>query len=163
MRYTIGLAEMALSNKVEDSLVTHALGSCVGIVVYDGVAKVGGILHAMLPLSTIDLARAQERPLMYVDTGVPALFRSAYDMGATKENLKVYLAGGASVISLGVSDMGIGERNVMVAHKLFWKNKIMVTSESVGGTIPRTLYLNMDTGRCWFTSSQQEYLLSKGE
>lgn len=35
-------------------LVTYALGSCIAVVVWDPVAKVGGLLHFMLPDSSVD-------------------------------------------------------------------------------------------------------------
>lgn len=162
MKHTVGLAEMVVVQSHEDQIVTHALGSCVGVVVFDPVARVGGILHAMLPLSSIDAEKAQKKPLMFVDTGIPMLFRKAYELGAEKSNLKVYLAGGASVIALGEGDLGIGERNVMVARKLFWKNKILIDAESVGGTSPRTLFLDLQRGLCWFTTHGQAYVLNQG-
>jgi chemotaxis protein CheD len=62
----------------EDLLVTHALGSCLGLMVYDPEARVGGLLHAMLPLSKINPEKARSNPFMFVDTGVPRLFRAIY-------------------------------------------------------------------------------------
>jgi len=65
---------MKISDREDDVLITYALGSCLGIAIYDPVARIGGLLHVMLPLSTIDPAKAAENPFMFVDTGVPRLF-----------------------------------------------------------------------------------------
>src|SRR5919109_4013944 len=97
MRYIVGVADMKISVQPGDQLITYALGSCLGIAIHDPVAKVGGLLHVMLPLSTIDPAKAAENPSMFVDTGVPQLFISCYKAGAQKHRLVVKVAGGASV------------------------------------------------------------------
>ena len=92
MRYTVGVSDMKISNQAGDIVVTHALGSCIGIAIHDPVAHVGGILHYMLPVSKVDPEKAKNNPMMFGDTGVPALFQEAYRMGAKKENLRVVMA-----------------------------------------------------------------------
>ena len=42
MIQTIGISDMKISNRVEDILVTHSLGSCIGLSLYDPVANIGG-------------------------------------------------------------------------------------------------------------------------
>lgn len=153
MRLIIGIAEMQISRDPADLLVTHALGSCVGITVHDPVAHVGGILHYMLPLSSLDPAKAQKNPFMFGDSGIPEFFKAAYKAGASKDNLRVCMAGGASVIQ-DAQKFDIGQRNVVIARKLFWKNAVLIAAEHVGGTLPRTLYLDMTTGSTWFTSGR---------
>lgn len=156
MRVTIGIAEMRISSVPADLLVTHALGSCVGIAIHDPVAGVGGMLHYMLPLSSLDPVKAERTPFMFGDTGISAFFQAAYKAGARKENLRVCMAGGASVIQ-DMQRFDIGDRNVVIARKLFWKNAIMIAAEHVGGAIPRTLYLEMATGSTWFTSGRDRF------
>ena len=58
MKQVVSVADMKVSANPGDTLVTYALGSCLGITVYDPVAHVGGMLHVMLPLSTINPAKA---------------------------------------------------------------------------------------------------------
>ena len=76
-RYVVGISERSFSCTAGDLIVTHALGSCVGVAIHDPVAKVGGILHYMLPLSSLDLAKAQANPFMFGDSGIPAFFQEA--------------------------------------------------------------------------------------
>jgi hypothetical protein len=54
MQVVVGVADMKVSNRPEEVLVTHALGSCIGVAIYDPEAKVGGLLHFMLPDSSLD-------------------------------------------------------------------------------------------------------------
>jgi chemotaxis protein CheD len=89
---------MKVTNQPNEVLVTHALGSCIGVAIYDPVAKVGGILHYMLPESSLDPVKAQENPHMFADTGLPSLFRECYRLGATKARLQVKVAGGSQVL-----------------------------------------------------------------
>ena len=95
MRLTVDIADMKVTNQPGDVLVTYALGSCLGIAIHDPLTSVGGLLHVMLPLSTIDPNKAKNNPYMFVDTGVPKLFLAAYQAGAKKERLIVKVAGGA--------------------------------------------------------------------
>jgi chemotaxis protein CheD len=154
MKYTVGVSDMKISAGRGDQIVTHALGSCIGIAIHDPVATVGGILHYMLPMSQIDLNKSQNNPFMFGDTGIPLLFQEAYKVGATKENLRVVMAGGAQVFEQR-DFFDIGKRNTVIARKLFWKNHIMIAAENVGDHIPRTLYLEVGSGKTWFSSHGQ--------
>ncbi len=146
--WTAGVADLKISKDKGDVIVTHALGSCLGITVYDPVACVGGMLHAMLPDSGIDGPNASERPYMFADTGIPLLFRSAYALGAEKKRMHVRLAGGAQVMDdHGVFD--IGRRNHTATRKILWKAGVLVQGEAVGGTTSRTVRLEVQTGTMW--------------
>ena len=158
MRQVVGISEMKISRDPEDTIITHALGSCVGVAIFDPVACVGGILHYMLPMSSIDPEKAAKNPFMFGDTGIPAFFQAAYKAGAKKECLRVSMAGGARVIEID-NRFDIGSRNVVIARKLFWKNAVLIASEDVEGTIPRTMFLEMKTGRCWYTSRGETHEL----
>jgi len=138
---------MAVSREPGDIIVTHALGSCLGIAVHDPVAQVGGLLHVMLPESKMNPDKASANPYMFVDSGVPMFFRQLYEAGGIKNRLVVKVAGGASIHRQGEDQFAIGKRNFMMLKKIFWKNGIMVDAESVGGTHPRTMYLEIGSGR----------------
>lgn len=146
-RRVVGVADLAVSDRAGELLVTYALGSCLGIAVYDPVACVGGLLHVMLPLSTLDARKAAANPAMFVDTGVPRLFTECYRAGAVKERLIVKVAGGARLQGReGDDTFRIGERNVLMLRKLLWKNGVLVEAQDVGGEHWRTMSLQMGTG-----------------
>lgn len=148
MQVVVGVADLKVSNQPTEVLVTHALGSCIGVAIYDPVVKVGGILHFMLPDSSLDRAKAQEQPCMFADTGLPLLFKECYRLGALKSRLQVKVAGGSQVLS-GKECFQIGRRNYAALRKIFLKNNVLITSEDVGGTKARTLYLEIATGNVW--------------
>jgi chemotaxis protein CheD len=154
-RFVIGVGDMKLSNSAGDLHVTHALGSCLGISIYDPVAVVGGLLHIMLPESSVNPVRAAQNPWVFADTGIPRFFKAAYDLGAQKSRLVVKVAGGAQFLDKG-EFFAIGKRNHTAMRKLFWQNGILVKAEHVGGTISRTMYLELGSGRVWFTTGMEE-------
>lgn len=158
MKLTVGVAEMAISTVPGETLVTHALGSCLGLTAYDPVSTVGGLLHVMLPDSTINAVKAEASPFMFIDTGVPLFFRQLYAAGAAKQRLVVKVAGGAAMGPAGDTDrLAIGKRNHVMLRKLFWKNGVLLAAEDVGGSAPRTLYLEIGSGRVWIHSAGREW------
>ncbi len=157
MRHVIEVGDMKVGRS-GDLLVTHALGSCLGLMIYDPAAQVGGLLHAMLPLSKINPEKAQANPFMFVDTGVPALFKALYDMGGQKKRMIVKAAGCSN--PLGKNEMfKIGERNFTVLKKLLWKNNVMLTSEDTGGTDARTVNFALASGQTILSSKGRKWEL----
>ncbi len=147
MNITVGMADMKVSADPDAVLITHALGSCLGITVYDPVTRVGGMLHAMLPDSTIDPAKAGLNPAMFVDTGVPHLFRACYELGGQKIRMQVHVAGGSTIRTARSEDyFRIGERNFVALRKLLWRNNVLLKAYDVGGTRSRTLTLALGDG-----------------
>lgn len=147
MNITVGVADMKVSNDPEATLVTYSLGSCIGIAVYDPTVRVGGILHYMLPDSSLDPAKAKVKPCMFADTGIAPLFKEAYRLGASKKNMRVIVAGGAQILDQQ-GFFNIGKRNYMAMRKIFWKNQVMVNHEEVGGNANRTVKLAIKDGTC---------------
>ena len=137
---------MKVSKTPGDILITYSLGSCIGLVIWDPKVQVGGLLHYMLPESKLDKERAQKKPYMFGDSGIPALFRAAYELGASKNRLIVKAVGGSQLLdSSGV--FNIGKRNYAIMKKLFEKNNISIAKEDIGGTVNRTISLDVKTGQ----------------
>ena len=152
MDVVVGVGDMGVSNNPEDILVTYSLSSCIGLAIYDPIAKVGGILHYMLPESSLDGRKAEKNPYMFGDTGIPLLFKEAYKLGAQKGRLKIMVVGGAQILDQkGL--FNIGKRNYTILRKMFWKNNVMTDFEDVGGNINRTLKLEIKTGQAWLKIS----------
>lgn len=142
----VPLGELRVSADPTEMLITYALGSCLGVAVHDPVAGVGGLLHAMLPRWDIDAQKAQQQPSLFVESGIPALFRACYACGARKERLIVRIAGAANVTSVKDDQFEIGKRNLLMARQLFWHNSVFVRGQDVGGSESRTMSLNVASG-----------------
>lgn len=141
----VGMGDMLTSNDAHAVLVTYSLGSCVGVSIYDPVAKVGGLLHAMLPDSTINLERAANRPYMFVDTGLPAMFHAVYALGGIKSRLIVKLAGGAEFLD-EKKIFRIGHRNVEATSAMLERNGVKLSGSETGGRESRTVRLDLSNG-----------------
>ncbi len=152
MKQIVGVADMKISNNPNDTIMTYSLGSCIGLVIYDATVKVGGLLHYMLPESKIDKTKAQKNPFMFADTGIPRLFKGAYQFDATKSRMKIYVFGGAQILDQK-GFFNIGKRNYMALKKMFFKNKVIIDTEQVGGEVNRTLRLEIETGELFVKTS----------
>jgi len=142
----VGVGDCRVTNDPESVLVTYALGSCIAVMIHDPVALVGGLLHYMLPESTLDRTKAGQNPFMFADTGIPLLFLQAYKLGAEKRRLVVAAAGGSQMLDQeGV--FNIGKRNYLAMRKILWKAGVMVHAEDVGGLASRTVRLVIANGR----------------
>jgi len=148
----VSIADLKLSNKPGDVLITFALGSCIGISIYDPLAKIGGLLHYMLPDSTLDSQKAHEKPAMFADTGIPLLFKSSYRLGAEKKRLIVKVAGGANILN-DSNFFRVGQKNITAMRKIFWKNNVMIETEDTGLNYNRTMMLELATGKVTIKSS----------
>lgn len=142
----VGLAEGVVTQAGEFVLVTYALGSCVGLTLWDPLARVGGMLHSQLPVSSLAPDRVAAEPFLFTDTGVAELLRQLYALGADKSRVVARLAGCSESPNGSGSGFRVGQRNLAVARRVLWKNDIVVKGEDVGAARPRTLFLDMTTG-----------------
>ncbi|HUG11263.1 MAG TPA: chemotaxis protein CheD [Opitutaceae bacterium] len=143
-RIIIGVGDLAVSNNTEVILSTYALGSCIGVVAFDPAVRVGGILHLMLPESSIAPEKAARQPAMFADTGMHHFFRELAGFKAQTWRLKLLVAGGACVLS-GTDTFRIGERNVRATLDLLASSGCRAPLQDVGGFHNRTLHLDMNT------------------
>src|SRR6185436_10149203 len=124
---------------------------------------VGGLLHLMLPDSSLSPTKAGQQPAMFADTGIPTLFRAAYQMNAQKHRVVICLAGGAQIMDQG-GVFNIGKRNHEAVVKLFNQHGLAVHSMEIGGLVSRTISLSVRTGEVRLKTSGQteEQLLCQG-
>ncbi len=154
LKSVVGVGDMGLSNDPDKTLITYALGSCLGVVAWDSHALAGGILHFMLPNSVVNPEKAAVNPAMFGDCGLPLFLQRLFQMGATRKHLTIKLAGGAEIN--GTDSFEIGKRNLLLAKRLLWKNALAVSAEAVGGRVSRTLRLQIGTGRVLLKDPQGE-------
>ena len=141
----VGVGDMGVSCNPQVTLSTYALGSCIGVVAYDPQIRAGGILHVILPDSSISPGKAKTQPAMFADTGLPLFFNTLVCLRADKERMRLLVAGGANVLS-GVDPYRIGERNTKVTMDYLTAQGFIVRQAVTGGTTSRTLHLDLATG-----------------
>jgi chemotaxis protein CheD len=151
-KIVVAMADCGIGDAPGQVLTTYALGSCIGLTVHDPAARVGGLLHFMLPDSAIDPARGRENPYMFADTGIPLLIERVCGRGASRRRLIVHAIGGAQMMDQqGVFE--IGKRNYLAMRRILWKGGLLLHGEVVGGVNSRTVRLEIGTGKLWLNEA----------
>nr|WP_320190581.1 chemotaxis protein CheD [uncultured Desulfobacter sp.] len=152
MEHIVGVADMKVSNRTGDTIVTYSLGSCIGLAIYDPQIKVGGMLHYMLPNSAIDPVKAKSNPFMFADTGIPELFKQIYALGAEKSRIKVFVAGGSEIMEQeGI--FNLGRQNYSALMQILNKNNVSIWKQAVGGYSNRTIKMEITSGNIYLKTS----------
>jgi chemotaxis protein CheD len=139
----VGVGELAIAEHPQ-VLVTQALGSCVGVVLWDPVRRAGGMAHIMLPAPG-EAAGAGQR-FRFATTAVRALVDMLTEAGSPKRRLLAKMAGGAAMFGLESGSASIGARNVTQTQAELVELGIPLRAEDTGGSHARTIELRLDTG-----------------
>ncbi len=141
----VGMGDLKVT-KAPNSLTTLGLGSCIGLTLYDPVAKVGGLVHYMLPDST--KLKNNTNIAKFGDTGIKELYRLVIANGASHRRLVAKIAGGAKMFEVsGLSEVGhVGERNIEEAKLMLRDMRIPLIAEDCGLNYGRTVVLNCENG-----------------
>ena len=139
----VGIADMKMGRNGE-KLITYALGSCIGICLYESQMKLAALIHIMLPLN---LEAGRKNVYKYADTGIRSTLREMELKGARRANITAKIAGGARMFEISGGSIGnIGQRNIESVHQILRMEKIPLLWEDVGGTIARTMEFDSATG-----------------
>ena len=149
-KLTIGIADMKMAQN-SGMLVTYALGSCIGICLYDQKIKLGALIHIMLPLN---MEAGRTNTMKYADTGIRETLKMMEAKGASRSRITAKIAGGAKMFEIkGGSLSNIGQRNIESVHNTLKREGVKLLQEDVGGTVARTLLFDVSTGlgcvRCY--------------
>lgn len=135
---TLGIAELRVAQS-PDKLVTLGLGSCVGLVIYDPVSKISGMIHIMLP--TAPKGTVVTNKNKFADTGIIELIRLLVAQGASRRRLVAKAAGGAHMFNALYNNdvINVGQRNVEMCQKMLKENSISIVAEDTGGCSGRSI------------------------
>lgn len=145
-KWIVGIGEMKATNRPDDTIVTHALGSCVAVCIWDPAVRAGGLLHFLLPEAKINPDRAAIQPEAFADTGIPRLIEAVTALGVDRKRARVKLIGGAEMVGVGNSTLNVGRRNGLAAKQILWRAGLMVAGELLGGTDARTVLMKISDG-----------------
>lgn len=131
-----------------DVLVTYALGSCVGICLYDIRTRIGGLSHIMLPESQL-FAQGEFNRMKFADTAIVDLIKEMKAKGANPGKLTAKIAGGAQMFAVQKSTTlgAIGERNIKSVKQMLQSLRIPIIAEDTGENYGRTVYFHLESGR----------------
>lgn len=145
-RQTIGIADMKMAQNGGE-LITYALGSCIGICLYDASLKLAALIHIMLPLN---METGRKSPMKYADTGIRETLKKMEEKGAQRARMTAKIAGGAKMFEIvGNGSLGnIGQRNIESVRMALKREGVRLVAEDVGGSTARTLIFDVATGQC---------------
>ena len=143
----VGISEYKIV-KQPQKIMTIGLGSCCGVIIYDEINKIAGLVHILLSNS------GNEKKLInkakYADTGIVALYEDMKKLGANSRFMKAKLAGGAHMFNFNNSSNSvftIGEKNVKSCKATLAKLNIPVVSEDTLGSCGRTIVFDTTTNK----------------
>lgn len=140
---TVGVGQIATARHPR-YLMTPALGSCVGLALYDPTLRQGGLAHIMLPVPTESAAKGQQD--RFASVAVAALVTALLESGSPRRRLHAKLAGGAAMFRTESGAPNVGDRNVAEVKRQLELLKIPLVAEDTGEHHARTVELRLDTG-----------------
>jgi chemotaxis protein CheD len=125
-------------------LMTPALGSCVGVALWDPALKQGGLAHIMLPSALETRASGTEH--RFASFAIPEMVRLLHEAGSPRRRLAAKVAGGSTMFRADSSIASIGPRNVAEVKRQLELLKIPLLAEDTGERHARTVEFMLDTG-----------------
>ncbi|RPF55972.1 chemotaxis protein CheD [Aquisalibacillus elongatus] len=141
----VGIADLKVARRPQ-TISTSGLGSCVGLVIYDDITYTAGMVHIMLPESS--LARNTEfNPGKFADTGISELIEQLIKQGAKRRVFKAKMAGGSQMFNLSSQNekMNIGQKNVNAIEERLEQLSIPIIAKDIGGSSGRTIEFDTST------------------
>lgn len=150
---TVSISDMKITNN-QDVLATYALGSCIGICLYDSYKKVGALGHIMLPTARNE-EDAKYKKFRFANTCVPYMVTEMVKLGCNKRTIIAKIAGGATMFKLvnanranpaGSTFNKIGAQNIEAVKSALVKEGIKIVDEDTGADYARTVFFDTSNG-----------------
>ena len=123
-------------------LQSKAIGSCIAIVAYDAIKKIGAMAHIMLPGGAP--SRKVFEKTKYAADAIDAMVSKMAQLGSKTNDIEVALVGGGNILNR--KDDTICKDNIESALELLGKKGLRVTAQAVGGTVRRSVSLDVEHG-----------------
>jgi len=150
----VGISDWKV-NKGPGIIVTYALGSCVGICLYDKMSQIGGLSHIMLPDSKGVAAGGATNRMKFADTAIPDMLSKMLTMGAVRNRITAKIAGGAQMFATSSEKFNIGDRNVVAVKEALQSLKIPILAHDTGLNYGRTVFFYTEDGKAEVKSTTQ--------
>ncbi len=128
----------------QDGIITsYALGSSLGICLYDKEKRVGGYVNSILPENP-----GTQQNAKYVGDAVMMLYHAMQRYAVHDHQLYAKIIGGAKLFLLPDEDRSkeVGRANIQAAYAALTRLHIPIEGEDVGDMYGRTLHFHIETG-----------------
>lgn len=143
-KLVVGIAEGKVAC-ADQLLVSYALGSCVGVCLYDPRRKIAGMAHIILPEAKY--AATKDNPYKFAQEGIQALLEEMKSYGAGYSSITAKIAGGARMFGENGGRWPVGEWNVKSVERVLEERGIPLLAQDTGGTYGRTILFYAEDGR----------------
>jgi len=144
---TVEISSGAIGVASRGRLRASAIGSCVGVVLFEPVVGVSGLAHVMLPGRAPSIRQTEQAK--YAESGVQKLLDAMIAAGARPCRLVACMAGGGNVLER--EDDTLCGANIASVRRTLDRLEIVRVAEDVGGTLRRSLTVDVDAGRVLLT------------
>lgn len=140
----VGMADLNIC-RAPDAITTLGLGSCIGVVLYDTRTKICGMVHIMLPDST--MIKTNDNPAKFADSGIKKLIEELGKHGIMKHVLQAKIAGGAQMFAFNTDNdmLKVGQRNAEAVRQVLGSYGIRIVAEDCGDRYGRTIEFYPET------------------
>jgi chemotaxis protein CheD len=142
---TVGVGDLKIAKSPK--IIKTSLGSCMGVVLYDSINKIGGLLHLMLPKRNDRDGKLSK----YADTGISLLVDlMAKKANSNRKTLTAKIFGGAKMFNVNSALFDIGKSNAAETKRILKEMNIRIVATKTGGTKGLQISLDTKTGtvRC---------------
>lgn len=155
----IGLGEGAIVQGKDETIKTYSLGSCVAVCMFVPKLNLGAMLHIVLPTQKLYANAVEHRgDFYYADAGIQRMLKELHSRGCKyNKDIIVKLAGGAEILSM--IENKIGKKNILAVKKMLWKYRMGPVSEDIGGSLSRTVTLDMENLNIIINSPTRDLLV----
>lgn len=156
--HTVEMGETGVAGTADGRLQACGLGACIGLCLYDSLARLSVLVHIVLPqtLPPVSGASWTPPPGKCADTAVVHALAEMERRGGSPARTVAAMVGGASIFtapaaataSIG-SRLEIGARNVLAVREELRRLGIALCAEETGGHGGRTVAIEAGTGQVW--------------
>ena len=152
----VGIADGKIARK-NQILVSYAIGSCVGVCLYDKQKQIAGMVHIVLPGGEIFMKQAN--PYKFADQGIRKLIQEMVRYGADPYRLTAKIAGGANMFQNNHATWEIGARNIEAVKKTLLDEKIYIAAEDIGKNYGRTIFFFSEDGKLEIHTARKQTVI----
>lgn len=142
----IGLGEYVITSDSSETLITHALGTCVAIILHCPTNLLTGMAHIVLPVKPEHLEAHMDKPAYYADSFVPEMLkRFRARAGCSYSEITSTVIGGAS--SKNENDLfQLGDKNLRAVTKVLDDYGVKYNDSETRDHYSRTVIVDINTG-----------------
>jgi chemotaxis protein CheD len=124
--------------------VKTVLGSCVAVVMWHPIKRIGGMCHFVLPDMPLDIPVGLQGK--YSEGAIGRLFDEAARAATKPADYRVGLYGGGQRLADAENRLSVGLKNVHAALDALKKRGIEISEQRTGGVLYRNIVFHLQSG-----------------